>query len=330
MVTVLSWQVTRLGSPGEALELLEVPEPKVPGNGVLIQVEAAGVNFPDLLLCGGKYQEKPQIPFTPGLELAGRVVAAPKRYGEMLGERVAGLTSMPTGAFSEVVPISVADVLPIPESMEFEVAAAMPITYHTAHVALHRRAALKSGETLMVHGGAGGVGSAAIQIGRAAGAFVIATATGSARARACSALGANLALDLDQDEVVEMVKEATGGRGVDVVFDPVGGELFRLSQKCIAFEGRILTIGFSSGEIPSAAANHVLLKNYSLIGLHWGLYRKVAPEVVASTQRLLGELFTRGLIMPHIGASFDFSQVPEAIGVLESRSVVGKVVVARS
>ncbi|MDA8261766.1 MAG: NADPH:quinone oxidoreductase family protein [Actinomycetota bacterium] len=327
---MLSWQVIRLGRPGDALELREVPEPKVPENGVLVQVEAAGVNFPDLLMCGGEYQERPQIPFTPGLELAGRVVAAPERYGEMLGERVAGLTSMPSGAFSEVVPISVADVLRIPESMDFEVAAAMPITYHTAHVALHRRAGLKSGETLLVHGGAGGVGSAAIQIGRAAGAFVIATATGVVRARACSELGANLALDLDRADVVEAVKDATAGRGADVVFDPVGGELFRLSQKCIAFEGRILTIGFSSGEIPNAAANHVLLKNYSLVGLHWGLYRKVAPEVVASTQTLLGELFTRGLIKPHIGASFEFSRVPEAIGVLESRSVVGKVVVGRS
>ncbi len=326
---MLSWQVARLGSPREALQLRETPEPEVPEDGVLVEVEAAGVNFPDLLLCSGQYQERPALPFTPGLEAAGRVVAASPGLAQLLGRRVAALTSVPDGSFSEVVPVAAGDVLSIPDAMGFEAAAAMPIAYHTAHVALHRRAGLRSRETLLVLGGAGGVGSAAIQLGSAAGAFVIAAATGAARAQACLELGAARVVDLASESVIDAVKEATRGRGADVIFDPVGGDLFRAAQKCVAFEGRILTIGFSSGEIPTAALNHVLLKNYSVVGLHWGLYRKVAPEVVSDTQVLLSDLFISGGVRPHVGAAFDFSELPKAMEALASRSAVGKVVIRR-
>src|SRR5205085_7689563 len=172
-------------------------------------------------------------------------------------------------------------VFPIPESMSFAAGSALHVVYQTGHLALHRRAHLQPGETLLVHAGAGGVGSAAIQLGLAAGARVVATAGGPEKVKVLQDLGADLAVDYTADDFVAVVKEATGGRGADVVYDPVGGDVFDRSTKCIAFEGRIVVVGFTSGRMPSVAANHVLIKNYSVVGLHWGMYRQRAPELIA-------------------------------------------------
>jgi NADPH2:quinone reductase len=206
-------------------------------------------------------------------------------------------------------------------------AAAMLITYGTGHLALHRRAGLRPGETLLVHGGAGGVGSAAIQLGCAAGARVIATASGAERAEVCRRLGADVAVDNATADFVEVVKEVTRGRGADVIYDPVGGDVFDRSRRCVAFEGRILVIGFAGGRIPDAPANHVLVKNYSVVGVHWGLYRRVLPHVVPDIHERLVDLHREGLIDPLIGAEVAFGDAPEGIAMLAERRALGKIIV---
>jgi NADPH2:quinone reductase len=218
-----AWRAHSLGEPAEVLRLEDVEAP-TPGPGeVVIEVEAVGLNFPDVLLLRGQYQEHPPLPFTPGLEVAGRVVATGPSSKLQVGQRVAAVAGPPRGGLAERVCVPVADVLPLPDSMPAVTAAAMLITYGTGHLALHRRAGLRPGETLLVHGGAGGVGSAAIQLGCAAGARVIATASGAERAEVCRRLGADVAVDNATADFVEVVKEVTRGRGADVIYDPVGG-----------------------------------------------------------------------------------------------------------
>jgi NADPH2:quinone reductase len=210
--------------------------------------------------------------------------------------------------------------------MPFEKAAALPITYQTAHVALHHRAQLKSGETVLVHAGAGGVGSAAIQIARAAGARVIATAGGPEKVEVCKDLGAEIAIDYRVENFVEVVKEATEGRGADVTFDPVGGDVFDGSRRCVAFEGRIVVIGFASGRIAEAPTNHVLVKNYSVVGMHWGLYTRVMPDLIRSTHEDLMRLYDNGGIDPLISETVSFEELPKALNKLGSRSTYGKII----
>jgi NADPH2:quinone reductase len=211
--------------------------------------------------------------------------------------------------------------------MPSEVAAAMGITYGTGWVGLHRRAHLRPGETLLVHGGAGGVGSAAIQLGVAAGATVIATAGGSARVDACRAMGATAAIDYESEDFVEQVRELTGGRGADVIYDPVGGDVFDRSRRCIAFEGRLLVVGFAAGRIPTIAANQVLLRNFSVVGVYWGLYRRVMPAVVREAHDALLELYREGSIAPLIHEVIPFEAAAEGVDALASRQVTGKIVV---
>ncbi|MEA2670146.1 MAG: NADPH:quinone reductase, partial [Chloroflexota bacterium] len=240
--TMRAWRAHELGEAADVLRLDDVVMP-APGQGeVLIEVEAAGLNFPDVLLLRGQYQERPPLPFIPGLEVAGRVVASGPGSKLPVGQRVAAIASPPRGGLAERVCVAAADVLPLPDGMPSPTAAAMLITYQTGYLALHRRALLRPGETLLVHGGAGGVGSAAIQLGCAAGARVIATASGAERAAVCRRLGADIAVDNAAADFVEVVKEVTRGRGADVVYDPVGGDVFDRSRRCVAFEGRILVI----------------------------------------------------------------------------------------
>jgi NADPH2:quinone reductase len=211
--------------------------------------------------------------------------------------------------------------------MPFEKAAALPITYQTAHVALRHRAQLESGETVLVHAGAGGVGSAAIQVAKAAGARVIATAGGPEKVGVCRQLGAEIAVDYREENFVEVVKQATGGRGADVVFDPVGGDVFDGSRRCVAFEGRILIIGFAGGRIAEAPTNHVLVKNYSVVGMHWGLYTRVMPDLIRSTHENLVSLYGAGQIAPLISETVSFEQLPQALKRLGGRGTYGKIVV---
>lgn len=323
-----AWRVHELGNPKEALKLEEVEDPGAPGPGeVLVEVEAAALNFFDILLCQGKYQERPAPPFTPGAEVSGTVVEAGEGVRLAPGTRVLATPPLPRGGYAEkVVAPAEGGVFPVPESMPYETAAALHIVYQTAYMGLHRRAGLREGETVLVHAGAGGVGSAAIQVARAAGARVIATAGGPEKVEVCEGLGAEISLDYREEDFVDAVKEATGGRGADVIFDPVGGDVFDRSRRCVAFEGRILVVGFASGRIAEAPTNHALVKNYSVVGLHWGLYNKVMPELVAENHEALVELYNAGKIDPLVYDAVPFEGIPEALEKLGSRKTHGKLV----
>ncbi|MCZ2860881.1 NADPH:quinone oxidoreductase family protein [Blastococcus sp. VKM Ac-2987] len=313
-----AWRVHELGDPSEVMSFDEVDEP-TPGEGqVLVKVRAAALNFPDVLMAMGKYQEKPPLPYTPGVELCGEIVGT--------GQRVIGGPSGGPGAFAEYALMDAANAWPVPEGMSDEKAASLYLTYQTGHVGLHRRAHLQAGEHLLVHAGAGGVGTAAIQLGKAAGATVIATAGGARKTEICRELGADHVIDYTTEDFVPIVKEITGGRGADVVYDPVGGEVFDKSRKCIAFEGRIVVVGFTSGTIPHAPTNHLLVKNYSVVGLHWGLYKKMDPSVISEVHEDLTRLVRDGSVDPLVGAALPLDQAPQALARLASRDTVGKVV----
>jgi len=321
-----AWQVQRLGDPEQALKLEEVEEPVPEANEVVIGVEAAALNFFDILLCRGEYQERPDLPFTPGGEISGTVRDAGENTEMQTGQRVIATPPLPRGGYADRVAVPGSSVFPIPESMPFEKAAALPITYQTAHVALYHRARLQAGETVLVHAGAGGVGSAAIQIAKSAGARVIATAGGPEKVEVCTRLGAETAVDYREENFVEVVKEETEGRGADVIFDPVGGDVFDGSRRCVAFEGRIVVIGFAGGRIAEAPTNHVLVKNYSVVGMHWGLYTRVMPDLVRSTHDDLVLLYERGEIDPLIFRTVSFEELPQALNLLGSRGSYGKIV----
>ena len=316
-----AWQVHQLGQPRDVLQLDDVDEPVAGEGQLLVAVEAVALNFPDVLICQGRYQVKPPFPFTPGLEVCGRVLEGPRA-----GERVTASTAPPRGGMAERVAVDARWAFPVPDDMPAAKAASLMVTYQTGHVALHTRAHLQPGETLLVHAGAGGVGTAAIQLGKAAGATVIATAGGPDKVAVCRELGADLAIDYNADDFVAAVKDLTDGRGADVIYDPVGGDVFDKSRKCVAFEGRILVIGFTSGRIADAPTNHALIKNYSVVGVHWGLYLQMRPDVVGATHAALIELWTRGLIDPLIGAELPLADGPAALERLADRGTVGKVV----
>jgi NADPH2:quinone reductase len=321
-----AWRVHRLGAPDRALRL-EAATVRPPGPGeAAVAVEAAGVNFPDLLLCAGRYQERPALPFSPGFEAAGRVVSIGPGSQRRVGERVIVVPELPDGGFQERLTVPDAQLYPVPDEVDAVTAAVLNIAYGTAHVALHERAGLQVGETLLVNGGAGGVSSAAIQLGRAAGARVLATATGAEKAAACRRLGADTAFDLERtDDVAAAVRDATGGRGADVIVDVVGGEQFESARRCVAFGGRLVVVGFTSGTIPSVPANHVLLRNYSVVGLHLVAYRRHDPALLRRVHEALLDLLAAGRIAPHIHAVLPFESLVEALRLVAERRVIGRV-----
>jgi NADPH2:quinone reductase len=323
-----AWVVRTLGRPDQmSLETLEPPA--APDGLVRIQVRAAAVNFFDLLMIGGTYQAKPELPFVPGAEVAGVVQAAPEGSGFKPGDRVlAGVTQdgLVRGGYTEITHADPDATVGIPDGMPFPEAAAFFITYQTGWFGLHRRAGIRQGDVVLVHAGAGGVGSAAIQLARAAGARVVATAGGPEKVEVCRQLGADVAVDYSSEDFVEAVKQFTGGRGADIVYDPVGGDVFDRSTKCIAFEGRIVIVGFTSGRIPTAAANHMLIKNYSVVGLHWGLYRQRAPHLIPECTRELFELYSAGKIKPYVSRQVALEDAVELLGAVAARQTTGKVV----
>lgn len=322
------WSVTKLGDPQEALELKELTKPVVVKGELLVKVEAAALNFFDILQCQGQYQEKPDLPFTPGAEIAGVVKAAGEGTSIKKGTRVLATPLLPTGGLTEWVSVKEEGVFPIPDSMSYEEAAALFITYQTAYFALHRNGRLKSGEVLLVHAGSGGVGSAAIQLGKAAGATVIATAGTDEKLEVCKELGADLTINYRTEDFISIVKEYTDGKGANVIFDPVGGDTFDKSRKCIAFEGRILVIGFAGGRIADAPTNHALIKNYAIVGVHFGLFRNLYPAEVRKAHNELMELYEQGKVKPVIYNSYPFDKVPDALDSLADRQTYGKLVVA--
>jgi NADPH2:quinone reductase len=316
--------VRELGGPAslrrEELNLV----PANPGQ-VVIDVRAAGCNFFDILITQGKYQVRPELPFSPGAEVAGTV----REVGEgvervSVGDRVSAL--LEHGGFSSTVASPRERVFPIPPQMTFEEAAALGLVYQTSYVGLVHRANLREGETLLVHAAAGGVGLAAVQLGVALGARVIGTAGTPDKLDLVKQNGADVVINYRDEDWVERVKELTDGRGADVIYDPVGGDTFDLSTKCIAFEGRILVIGFASGRIPSAKMNRVLVKNFSLVGLHWGLYFEKNPKVLQEAQEALSRLYAAGKIAPLVSATYPLVEAEAALDALGSRKTTGKVV----
>jgi NADPH:quinone reductase len=321
---VKAWQVSRYGEPRDVLELADIPEP-VPGPGqVLVRVLAAAANFPDVLMCRGTYQVRPPMPFCPGVELCGEVVAGESGFAP--GDRVIGGTALPSGAFAEFALMNAATIVPAPEVLDDAAAAPFFITYQTGWFGLHRRARLAAGETLLVHAAAGGVGSGAVQLGKAAGARVIGVVGGPEKVAVARELGADVVVDRTSEDFVAVVKDVTDGRGADVVYDSVGGDAFRRSTKCVAFEGRILIIGFASGDIPSAALSHALVKNYSIVGLHWGLYQRMEPRAILDCHAELTKLAAEGTIRPLISERLPLAGVPDGLQRLADGTTTGRVV----
>jgi NADPH2:quinone reductase len=316
--------VDRWMEPGE-LAVSERPAPVVGPGQLGVEVRAAGCNFFDILLVQGRYQVKPPFPFVPGGEVAGvvREVGAGVT-GFAPGDRV--LAAVPMGGYAERIALPAAFAHRMPEEMSFEEGAALPIVYPTSYAGLVFRAALQRGETLLVHAAAGGVGLAAVQIGKALGARVIATAGGVEKLHVALEAGADVGIDYSEEDFVERVKEFTGGRGADVIYDSVGGDVFDRSLKCIAWNGRLLVIGFASGTIPTVAANRILLKNVSVVGLHWGAYAKHEPARVPETFAALFRLYAEKQIRPVIYRSYPLEEAADALAALGSRKTHGKVV----
>jgi len=322
-----AWQVHQLGEPRDALRLAEIPDPEPAPGQVLVRVLGAAANFPDVLMCQGSYQVRPPLPFTPGIELCGEVVTVGTGVtGIAVGDRVIGSPALPSGAYAELALMNAGAVLPAPEGLDDAEAAAFFITYQTGWFGLHRRARLAAGETLLVQAAAGGVGSGAVQLGKAAGARVIGVVGGERKAEVARALGADVVVDRLSQDFVQVVKEVTDGRGADVIYDSVGGQAYARSTKCVAFEGRILVVGFASGQIPSAALNHALIKNYSIVGLHWGLYRTKEPQAIGECHRQLTKLVGEGAIRPLVGERLSLDDVPGALDKLAHGDTVGRIV----
>ncbi len=322
-----AWRVHELGEPEAVLTLDDVDAPTAGSGEVVVDVAASSLNFPDVLMCRGEYQVKPPLPFTPGAEVSGVVSAVGDGVDTaLLGTRVIAIPRFGNGGFTEQTVAPASTVFPIPDSLDDAAAAALHVTYQTGHVALHRRAALQPGETLLVHAGAGGVGSAAIQLGLAAGARVIATAGGAEKVQVCRDLGAELVIDYRAGDFVDAVKEFTDGDGADVIYDPVGGDTYDRSTKCIAFEGRILIIGFTGGRFAEARTNHVLIKNYSVVGVHWGLYNIKRPAFVHETHAELMRLHEAGAIAPLVSREIPMTELPAALASLATRGTWGKIV----
>ena len=306
------------------LSVKDIPVPEVGAGEVLVRVAAASVNFPDLLMSQGKYQMKPELPFTQGMECAGIVEAVGEGVTDFApGARVVGGNK--TGAFAEYAVLPAAGLSRVPEAMEFAEAAAYPAAYLTAYVALVRRANLQAGETLLVHGASGGVGMAAVDVGKLLGATVIATSASDRKLDTVLAHGADYVINVSQG-FRDKVKTLTGGRGADVIFDPVGGDVFDESVRCIAFDGRLLVIGFTSGRIPEVKVNMPLIKGFSVVGVRAGEYGRRFPERGKENMAAIWKWAAEGKTRPRVHAELPLEDWREAYRLLTDREVVGKVV----
>lgn len=307
------------------LELGELPVPTLSDDGVRIKVAAAGLNFADRLMMSGRYQEKIAPPFVPGMEVAGTVLEIGAAVsGLRPGDRVLAVLSQ--GGYAEQAVAAIQDVIAIPDRLDFASAAAFPIAYGTSHHALTARAKLQKGEVLLVHGAAGGVGLTAVEIGHALGAKVIATAGSAEKLAVAADRGASHLINYRHQDVVAEVRAITGGRGADVVYDPVGGAIFHSSLRCMAMDGRLLVIGFASGEVPQIPANILLVKNLTVIGYYWGGYRRShAPELRAGLTELLG-WYESDRIRPLLSAEFPLEEANDALDLLKRRGATGKIV----
>ena len=313
--------------PPESLVVEDVASPE-PGPGdVVITVKAASVNFPDVLIIQNKYQVKPPLPFSPGSEVAGIVKSVGEGVTQVaVGDKVLAIIGY--GAFAEEVKTESRRVLPLPHGMDFASAAAFGLTYATSEHALTDRGALKAGETLLVLGAAGGVGIAAIEIGKALGARVIACASTRDKLAVCRAHGADETIDYAAEDLRERIKALTNGNGPDVVYDPVGGPYTELALRSIAWRGRLLVVGFAAGEIPKIPLNLTLLKGCAVVGVFWGEFTRREPERFAESMARLGRWYTEGRLKPHISETFPLERAADALTRMANREVKGKIVLS--
>jgi len=312
--------------PPETLVIEDVPSPKPGAGEVVVTVKAASVNFPDVLIIQNKYQVKPPLPFSPGSELAGVV----KEIGEGVtnakrGDRVIAFASY--GAFAEECLVPAARLVPMPAGMDFVTAASFLLTYGTSHHALRNRAATRPGETLLVLGAAGGVGIAAIEIGKVLGLRVIACASSEDKLAVCREHGADETINYASEDLREGIKRATGGKGVDVIYDPVGGAYAEAAIRSSAWRARYLVIGFASGDIPKIALNLPLLMERSIVGVYWGEWTRRTPAEFAAAVKELGEWYAEGKLNPHVSSQFPLAQTAAALNELAGRRAKGKVVI---
>ncbi|MCH8887700.1 MAG: NADPH:quinone oxidoreductase family protein [SAR324 cluster bacterium] len=319
-----AWNVVEFGHFAEVMQWSEAPEPR-PGDGsALIRVGAAGLTFALMLRISGQYQVRDTLPFVPGSDAVGEVVAVGAGCALRPGMRIMGRGL--SGTFAEYALMDPEAARPVPEGMSDVQAAAFLNAFQTSYVGLAYQGRLKPGEVLLVHGAAGGVGLAAIQIGKALGATVIATAGSGEKIAACLAQGADHAVNYEEVDFVEAVMELTGGHGADVIYDPVGGEVFTKSRRCIAFDGRLVVVGFASGQIPEIAANRMLLRTFSVSGFTLHAYQKHRPDLLEKSEQALMDFYREGKIDPVVSAVLPMSQLIGGLKMLEDRKSIGKVV----
>ncbi|WP_373184409.1 NADPH:quinone oxidoreductase family protein [Halopseudomonas sp.] len=312
--------------PASSLVLEETADPVAKPNEVVLDIHAAGVNFPDTLIIEGKYQIKPPFPFSPGGEAAGVIASVGDKVSHLKpGDRVMGLTGY--GSFAEQIAVDASRILPIPKNMDFVTAAGFSMTYGTSMHALKQRADLKAGETLLVLGASGGVGLAAVEIGKAMGARVIAAASSAEKLEVARAAGADELINYSEVSLKDAVKELTKGQGADVIYDPVGGDLFDQAVRSINWKGRLLVVGFASGRIPEFPVNLALLKGSSIVGVFWGSFAAREPQTNRENFEELFAWFTEGKLKPLVSEKFRLDQYEDALNILTSRKAVGKVVV---
>lgn len=318
--------VCKTWGPPESLVIEELPDMLPAASEVIIDVKAAGVNFPDVLIIQNKYQVKPPLPFTPGAELAGIVIAVGKDVTKFRpGDAVTALSTH--GAFGSQARMQADDVMPMPVGIDFNTAAAYFMTYGTSYHAVVDRGQLKAGETMLVLGAAGGVGLAAIEIGKALGARVIAAASTDSKLTVCREHGADATINYETENLRERIKALTGGKGPDVIFDPVGGHYAEPAFRSIAWRGRYLVVGFANGDIPKLPFNLPLLKGAALVGVFWGDFIKREPNVSHADVQVMAQWMRNGKIRPHISARYPLDQTAQALRDMADRKVTGKVLI---
>ena len=323
-----AWQFNEYGRYADVLRWAERPAPEVGPGQALVRVKAVSLNFPDLLICQGLYQSKAPLPAIPGVEGCGVIEAVGEGANFEVGDRVVGFARA-GGTLADLFVVDDTSAWRVPDHVSDEQASALSITYGTAYFGLVHRGQLKPGEVLLVTGAAGGVGTAAIEIGKVLGATVIASAGSAEKLRICEGLGADHVIDHTQENVVERVKELTGGAGADVIFDPVGGDVFDQCTRCINWEGRLIVVGFASGRIPSIECNRVLLKSIAVVGVAWGAHIARDPVRGQDCQRRLYEMMAKGQIDPVIYRTLPFSEIREGLRIMENRELYGKIVIKR-
>jgi NADPH:quinone reductase len=321
-------QIVNLDGPDRALDLVDIPEPEpshmlTPGSGVLVDVHAAGVSFPEVLQTRGEYQLKPELPFVPGSEVGGIVRSAPDGAAVKEGDRVAAFCAL--GAFAEVAVAPEFMTFPLADDLDFAQGASLILNYHTAYFALKLRGRLAEGETVLVHGAAGGVGTAALQVSKGLGARTIAVVSSDEKEGVAREAGADDVLRTDAPWK-DQAKELTGGAGVDVVLDPVGGDRFLDSLRSLAEGGRLVVVGFTGGSIPEVKVNRLLLNNTEVVGAGWGAYVLGKPEVCREVGAALAEMIDGGVVKPLVGARFPLEQTADALKLIDERGATGKVV----